>query len=199
MSQRKAHEARRDSGTGAKPESSRSSRRSRLLIGAAALAVAALVGVGLLVARGTGPAAAVRVSSGSGIFLSGTDPITGKAVSLADYAGKPVVLNTWASWCTGCAAEAADLRAFVARHPQVQVVGLDTQDTSGPARAFYRRFGWRHPSISDPNGTLAARLGLQGLPTTFFLDRRHRIVTRIVGATDLAGFDQGLKAALAGA
>jgi hypothetical protein len=37
---------------------------------------------------------------------------------------------------------------------------------------------------------------LQGTPSTFFLDREHRIVSRIVGETDLAGFERGLDAAL---
>jgi len=77
----------------------------------------------------------------------------------------------------------------------VQVIGIDTQDTSSGAKSFYRKWGWKHPSIADPKGELAARLGVQGYPTTFFLNARHRIVTQVIGATTLAGFDQGLAAA----
>ena len=197
MSQKKARAARQHSGTGTSGGSARD--RSRLLWGAAAVVAVALVGVGLLAARGTGPAAAVNVSSGKEISLSGTDPITGNQVSLDDYAGKPVVLNVWASWCEGCRAEAVALRQFAERHPEAQVIGLDQQDSEGPARAFYAEFGWKHPSIDDPSGEAAKGLGLQGLPTTFFLDSAHRIVTRIVGETDLAGFEQALEQALSGA
>ncbi len=118
--------------------------------------------------------------------------MTGKRVSLASFAGKPIVLNLWASWCTGCYAEARALGRFERAHPEAQVVGIDIQDTKAAARAFYRRFGWRHPSIFDPSGSLAAKLGLQGLPTTLFLDRRHRVVARILGETNLAGFTNGL-------
>ncbi len=158
------------------------------------LAAGALVG-GVFAARGNGPASAVQVSGG-GLQLAGTDPVTGRHVALASYAGKPIVLNVWGSWCTGCRAEAHDLATFARAHPNVQTIGIDTQDTSAGARDFYRQYGWQHPSIADPNGQIAAKLALQGTPTTFFLDRRHRIVARIVGATDLAGFEHGLESAL---
>lgn len=171
--------------------------RTRIAIAAAAAIVVAAVVGGVLVARGTGPAQAVSSASSSTVSLSGTDPVTGRQVSLADYAGTPVVVNIWASWCTGCEAEARDLAAFAAAHPDVQMVGIDTQDTRADAKRFYREFGWKHPSIEDGSGALAAKLGLQGLPTTLFLDRNHRLVTKIVGATDLAGFESGLQAALA--
>jgi thiol-disulfide isomerase/thioredoxin len=170
-------------------------RRGLLVAIAAAAAAAALV-AGILVARGTGPASVTRASpGGEAVSLSGVDPVTDRPVSLTHYAGMPVVLNIWASWCTGCREEARDLAAFADSHPEAQVVGLDTQDTDGDARAFYRDFGWSHPSIRDPDGSIAARLGLQGLPTTLFLDRRHRIVTKIIGATNVDGFEEGLRAA----
>jgi hypothetical protein len=76
------------------------------------------------------------------------------------------------------------------------VVGVDIQDTRAAGKAFYRRFGWHQPSVFDPGGLIATRFQLQGLPTTLFLDRHHRIVARILGETDLAGFDQGLRQAL---
>ena len=134
----------------------------------------------------------VSESGGERLALSGTDPVTGKQVSLASFAGKPILLNIWASWCTGCAAEARALASFERAHPEAQVVGIDIQDSKAGAKAFYRRFGWHHPSIFDPSGSLAAQLGLQGVPTTLFLDRRHRVVARVVGETDLAGFTAGL-------
>ena len=195
MNQKKARETRR-AAAGAEPSSNRSSRHTRLLIGGAALLVVAIVGVGLLASRNTGPAQAVSSSSSSIVEISGTDPITGKSVDLASYVGKPVVLNVWGSWCEGCSAEAADLKKFVDRHPEVQMIGIDLQDSKEVARDFYARWGWKHPSIDDPRGEISKSLGLQGTPTTFFLDSSHRIVTRIVGETDLAGFEQGLAAVL---
>jgi hypothetical protein len=49
--------------------------------------------------------------------------------------------------------------------------------------------------VFDPDGEISYSLGLQGTPSTFFLDRDHRIASRIVGETDYAGFEQGLEAA----
>jgi thiol-disulfide isomerase/thioredoxin len=141
------------------------------------------------------PGSPTSESGDSPLTLHGTDPVTGKQVSLAAFTGRPIVLNIWASWCTGCAAEARALASFERAHREAQVVGIDIQDSKAGARAFYRRFGWRHPSIFDPSGSLAARLGLQGLPTTIFLDRRHRVVARVVGETDLAGFTAGFRQA----
>lgn len=198
MSQKRAKRARRAERAATPPPIGRRGRGWRTawlwaVVGAAV--VAAVIG-GTLAARGgdKGPAI-VQQTSSRALQLAGTSPITGQKVSLAAYAGKPVVLNIWASWCTGCRAEARDLASFSRSHHGAQVVGLDTQDSDGGARAFYREFGWTHPSIRDPSGELAARLGLQGLPTTIFLDRQHRIVTRIIGATNRAGFEQGLRAA----
>jgi thiol-disulfide isomerase/thioredoxin len=127
--------------------------------------------------------------------LAGEDPITGKTVRLADFAGKAVVINVWASWCPGCNEEAADLREFAAAHPEAVVLGIDFQDTRSGARAFYRRWGWTHPSIWDVSGTKTSSIGLIGMPTTYFLDDRHRIVAQVVGATDRAGFERGLELA----
>ncbi len=145
----------------------------------------------------SGPAAQGG-STSAALELSGTNPITGRPVSLASYAGKPIVLNLWASWCTGCSAEARALATFARTHPQAQVVGVDVQDSVADAKAFYRRFGWRHPSIFDPQGLIAARFGLQGLPATLFLDRRHRVVAKILGDTNLTGFEAGYRKALRG-
>jgi thiol-disulfide isomerase/thioredoxin len=160
------------------------------------LVVAAIVG-GVFAARDRGGSPSFGRASGKQVELSGRSPITGEQVDLAAYRGKLVVLNIWASWCTGCREEARDLAKLAEAHPEAQVIGLDTQDNDGDARAFYRQFGWSHPSVRDPGGSQAAEFGLQGLPTTIFLDADHREAARIIGATDREGFEQGLKAAKA--
>ena len=208
MSQRRAKRDRRQRGVAAPRR--RPPRPAWIKLGFAA---AALVAVAAIVAafalgrsRGSAapaaPSAAAQPAVGAGsagapLELSGTDPVTGKNVSLATYTGKPIVLNMWAPWCTGCSAEARALGEFARTQPQAQVVGVDIQDTKSAAASFYRRFGWRHPSSFDPSGRIAAQLRLEGLPTTLFLDRRHQVVARIVGETNLAGFNHGLHEALA--
>lgn len=176
-----------------------------LLVGAltfAALAVFAddgrLRGSAGKALAGDASAEPVAVAREEAPELSGEDPITGKEVALADFLGKPVVINIWASWCPGCNDEAADLREFAADHPEAVLLGVDFQDTFSGARDFYERWDWEHPSIFDSSGSQTAALGLFGLPTTLFLDARHRIAARVVGATDRAGFERGLDLATSG-
>jgi thiol-disulfide isomerase/thioredoxin len=125
--------------------------------------------------------------------LAGTDPITGATVALARVKKKPVVIHVWSSWCNVCASEAPVVRRFVQKHRRrVVVLGLDLQDTPQAAKAFYARYGWTHRVISDPDGRWAARLGIQDLPTTIFLDRGHLMVARVEGPATLAELEDGL-------
>jgi thiol-disulfide isomerase/thioredoxin len=134
-------------------------------------------------------------SASAPLQLSGGEPISGSPVSLSNYAGNRIVLSMWASWCTGCYAEARAPATFEHSHPQAHVIGVDIQDSRAGAKAFYRRFGRRPPSIFDPTGAVAARFQLQGLPATLFLDRRDHVAARILGETDLAGFEAGFRRA----
>jgi thiol-disulfide isomerase/thioredoxin len=129
---------------------------------------------------------------GSPIRISGTDPITGEPVSLDDFTGKPVVLAIWASWCSGCNDEAPHLAEVAAARGDVHFVGLNYRDDAGSARGFYEKYGWEFPSIEDSSGGIATGLGLQGTPTTIFLDTQHREIGRILGATDAAGFQDAV-------
>jgi thiol-disulfide isomerase/thioredoxin len=180
----------------------------RILAAAAAALVAILVVAGVVVARDTGPAQPIvtpvsnptAAPSAAGdeseaISLSGPDVLTGETVSLAHFRGKPVVLNIWASWCPGCNAEARALAQFADAHPEAAFVGINFQDSKDAARGFYDAYGWTFPSVFDPEGRIAFSLGLQGTPTTIFLDSRHREAARIVGETDEQGFADGLAAA----
>src|SRR5437899_1396064 len=85
-------------------------------------------------------AAATAARATKPLVLEGTDPTTGKQVSLAAFKGKPIVLNFWASSCAACAAEASALAKFERAHPEAQVIGVDVQDSRSSARAWARRF-----------------------------------------------------------
>lgn len=204
LSQRKARQARRAGQPASHPsrpgrrragDQGRNTLKWFAIAAAAALAVAGIVAVTVL--RGSGGGGGVAAAGEPAPSVEGADPITGEAISLSDFAGKPVVINVWASWCPGCNDEAEDLATLAKEHPEAQLLGIDYQDTAAGARAFYRRWSWEHPSIFDPDGSLAARFGLVGLPMTFFLDADHRVVARIVGAGTLSEFESGLRRAIA--
>lgn len=203
MSQRRAKQARRQTGATNRREQ-RKRQRSWILVALSLAAVAAAVIVaGVLLAgrddgSSTGGAAnpATKSSGERAPELSGIDVVSGKQVRLADFTGTPVVINVWASWCPGCSEEAPDLSKFAKAHPEVQLLGIDLQDTKAAGKAFHERFKWSWPSILDGSGELAARLGLQGLPQTFFLNAEHEVVGQIVGAGDLEALEAELRRAL---
>jgi thiol-disulfide isomerase/thioredoxin len=124
--------------------------------------------------------------------IAGRDVLTGKRVTLAQFRGKPVFVNVWGSWCTGCNEEASTLARFARAHSrQVAFLGIDTIDSKAGARAFYKRFDTDYPSIWDPRGILAGAWS-RGTPTTLVFDRRHLLVQRIEGTVSRSQ----LKAAL---
>lgn len=181
----------------------RVSTRRRLLLALTALALGVGgTGLGAFVLAGGDEAEPAASESGTvrvdtpAPRLAGTDPITGARVALARVKKKPVLIHVWASWCRACASEAPVVRQFVEEHRRrVIVLGLDLQDTPQAAKAFYARYGWTHRVISDPDGRQAARLGVQNLPATIFLDRDHLMVGRIEGPATLPELEEGLAAA----
>ena len=122
-------------------------------------------------------------------------------LSVAELKGTPFVLNIWASWCSPCRDEAPILeRGWAeARRRGVLVVGLDQQDVEEDARAFMDAFKVSYPNVRDPGDDTARSYGATGLPETFFVDARGRIVGHVIGA--LTSDDQmttGIEAARTG-
>ena len=127
--------------------------------------------------------------------IAGTDVLTGKRVALSQFAGKPVFVNVWGSWCYGCKQEAPTLARFARAHAkEVAFLGIDTEDTKQGARAFARRHGISYPSIWDPRGMLAGQWS-RGAPTTLVFDHRHLFVRRIEGTASTAQLNAALKQA----
>lgn len=155
-------------------------RRHRLVAAVAAL-VAGVIVVGLIAASRQ-EAAPVAITDGPPVpALSGADPVSGEMVSVAGFAGRPLVINMWASWCTGCIAEAPDIRRFAEDNPNVGVLGIAVNDTLDGSRRFVDRHDWTHPSIFDAQGELAAQLNLRGLPTTVFVTAEGTIAGEALG------------------
>ena len=110
----------------------------------------------------------------------------GGSASLADYRGKVVVLNFWASWCGPCKVESPLLQRWHERLDKQGglVLGVDVQDISGDARAFVDEFSLTYPMLRDGPGDLRDDFGILGLPETFVVDRRGRIAAVVRGVVD---------------
>jgi cytochrome c biogenesis protein CcmG/thiol:disulfide interchange protein DsbE len=106
--------------------------------------------------------------------------------SLADYRGRVVVLNYWASWCEPCRAESPLLERWHRRLTRRggTVVGVDVLDVTSDARRFIREYGLSYPMLRDKDGDTHADFGVVGYPETFAIDRRGRIAALERGPVD---------------
>jgi cytochrome c biogenesis protein CcmG/thiol:disulfide interchange protein DsbE len=118
-------------------------------------------------------------------------------LSLEELRGTPTVLNFWASWCDPCREEAPVLERGWRRDGRdgVLYVGLDMQDLSGDAEEFLAEFGITYPTIRDPGREVADAYGLTGIPETFFIDARSRVVGQAIGVLDARQLELGARAA----
>jgi cytochrome c biogenesis protein CcmG/thiol:disulfide interchange protein DsbE len=110
--------------------------------------------------------------------------LDGTRINRADFAGVPMVVNFWASWCVSCPQEAADLERMWREYgPKgVRFLGVTYDDSVEAARAFVERYGVTYPSVHDPEKRLASGFGVTGPPETFFIDHRGRFAGSESGA-----------------
>jgi cytochrome c biogenesis protein CcmG/thiol:disulfide interchange protein DsbE len=111
----------------------------------------------------------------------------GRKVSLAAYAGRPVIVNFFASWCTPCQHETPLIARFYAdHHGKVLILGVDSNDQAKSALRFVHTTGVRYPVGSDPfPASTTTSYGVYALPQTFILNSQHRIIRHIVGAVTM--------------
>jgi thiol-disulfide isomerase/thioredoxin len=111
----------------------------------------------------------------------------GEQVRVWELQGKPVVLNFWASWCTGCVDELEVLSRASSAHPEFAFVGANCQDTSAGFRSFEQKHPHPYPAGPIVVGSQQS-YGVAGLPVTFFIDAQGRVLASFsgpLGATTL--------------
>lgn len=138
-----------------------------------------------LVAAACGSGGATRSSApgpsspgGPSAPTSAFELFDGSETSLADFRGRPVVLNFWASWCPSCVAEmSAAFRPVQERvGSEVAFIGMNIQDVRALADDLLAETGVRWTNAVDPDGDLYAELGGLGMPFTVFIDASGSIV-----------------------
>jgi cytochrome c biogenesis protein CcmG, thiol:disulfide interchange protein DsbE len=169
--------------------------------GAIALVAALLVLLVVHIATAQrGAAVAAAVAAGKQPVAPDFDlPLIDRSgtLKLSSLRGRVVVLNFWASWCHACRDEARTLAAAAERWQGrgVVFVGIDSQDFTGDARAFARRYGLTYPSVHDGSGSLMTRYGVTGLPETWTVNRGGRLADHVAGVVDRGRLDSAIRRA----
>lgn len=150
--------------------------------------VVAVLAVGLLLNFGLSNRDALATSPlvrrpAPAFTLPGLDGRPDSAVDLAELRGHVVVVNFWASWCAECRTEQAALNQTWERFRDagVVVVGVNFEDASGDARQYVASTGAGYPMVVDADSRTALAYGLRGVPETYVIDARGRIVDRVIG------------------
>jgi peroxiredoxin len=122
----------------------------------------------------------------------------GAPVSLSQYRGKVVLLDFWATWCTGCKVEIPWYMQFSTkyRNDGLAVLGVAMDDTWQPVKSFVKEKKMNYPVVLG-NKEIAKRYGLTSMPKTLLIDRDGRIAWSLTGIVDRDKFESELKSLLA--
>ncbi|MBI3781753.1 MAG: TlpA family protein disulfide reductase [candidate division NC10 bacterium] len=112
------------------------------------------------------------------------DGPSGSRVRLRDFRGRVVFLNFWATWCIPCRTEMPAMERLYQdlHHKGLVVLAVNFQDDAEAVRSFREEFRLTIPMALDRKGTAASAYRVRGLPASFVLDRKGRIVSRSLGA-----------------
>jgi len=162
----------------------RRGRNKRILWVAISAAVVAVI-VGLIVLAPQPEGAAVagpQASTGEPAPSVEMVDFDGVDMTLAEYAGTPVVLNFWATWCPFCIAEMPDFQT-VSQDTigDVAFLGVNIQDDPAAAEAMATETGVTYRLTRDPQGVVYAAFGGIGMPTTVFVDADGMIREVVTG------------------
>ncbi len=180
-----------------------STRRWKTALGAL-LAVVVVVGLYLVnrfwIAPVTTRQAEAKTAGGHPLAPQFTlTDISGQKLSLADYKGKVVMLDFWATWCGPCRIEIPGFVELQNRYRDqgFAIIGISL-DLAGPevVQEFYRQFKMNYPVALGDDKLTELYGGIFGMPTTFLIGRDGRIYAKHVGAMDVSVFEQEIKSLL---
>ena len=113
--------------------------------------------------------------------------LAGNTVSLSEFTGKIVLVNLWATWCAPCVREMPSLEQLQSRLGDKIVVVAISEDRGGSktVEPFIGKLGLKSVKIYlDPKSTVERAFKVQGLPTSFLIDREGRVLGRVEGAAE---------------
>jgi len=125
--------------------------------------------------------------------------VDGKTVNFADFKGKVVVIDFWATWCPPCREEIPGYIEMTKKHGKdgLVIIGISL-DQAGPGvvRSFIAKSGINYPIVMGDDATVAAFGGVEVIPTTFLIDREGLIRDKKVGMMAAAEYEKKILAVL---
>jgi cytochrome c biogenesis protein CcmG/thiol:disulfide interchange protein DsbE len=107
---------------------------------------------------------------------------------LAEYRGKVLMINVWATWCLPCRVEMPSIEAlnkdYAARGLKIVAVSIDDPGTDSTIRSFARQYGLTFEILHDPQGKITDLYDISGYPETFIVGKDGVIRKKLMSATD---------------
>lgn len=153
------------------------------------IGIVVLAAVGWLVISNTGNHQNMGMNNSSTVAPNfSLQDYSGKTVSLADFAGKPLVINSWAAWCPFCRKELVDF-ATVQKElgDKVVIIAIDRAETGDVAKKYTDELGVTNDLIFliDPSDSFYQSIGGFSMPETIFVDKNGSIVEHKRGPMDV--------------
>ena len=158
-------------------------------IAAVVLLLVAYLGIYKMVAMVREPAMAFPTPEERVPFLVPFElpDVQGQLVRLADLRGRPVLINIWATWCSPCREEMPSMNALYKNYSAkgLAIVAIAT-DAGGKAvvAPFMQAHGLTFPVLLDPQNMVGTQLQVPGIPISYLLDKRGRVIDLVIGARD---------------
>jgi cytochrome c biogenesis protein CcmG/thiol:disulfide interchange protein DsbE len=110
----------------------------------------------------------------------------GRTISRADFGGRLLVLNFWATWCPPCLQELPSLNEFqkTLADSGVVVLGVSVDQNTKTYESFLKRVNVAFLTARDPDAKLSSEYGTFQYPETYIIDRNGKVVEKVIGATD---------------
>jgi cytochrome c biogenesis protein CcmG/thiol:disulfide interchange protein DsbE len=162
----------------------------------AVLAVIGLLGYGLL------NKSATALEPGDAVPATALPKLEGRGTgSVADYRGRWLLVNVWASWCVPCRDESPALERFYGARggPHFAILGVDANDLTGDARSFLRRYRVTYPQLRDGSGDFSqGELGTTGVPESFLVRPDGKLALHRLGPVTRSYLDSNVVPYLTG-
>ena len=118
-----------------------------------------------------------------------SENLRGGTTGLADYKGKVVLLNFWATWCMPCRAEMPGMETLWQKYKEqglvIAAVSVD-EGSRGRIETFSKLLDLSFPILLDPESKVSDLYKVSNMPTSFLIDRNGKIISRIVGTEEWA-------------